>query len=43
MMEILGVGIKQLVRIQIGPIKLANLPPGKMRKLTKEEIQYFQK
>lgn len=38
MMEILEVPIMQLVRIQIGEIKLNNLPPGKMRKLTKEEI-----
>jgi 23S rRNA pseudouridine2605 synthase len=37
--EALGVAVIRLVRIQIGPIKLGELPPGKWRTLTETEIK----
>ncbi len=37
--EALGVIVTRLVRIQIGPIKLGELPPGRWRTLTETEIK----
>lgn len=39
MFEALGVEVERLQRVQIGPIKLAELPKGKWRTLTETEIK----
>ncbi|MCD6338760.1 MAG: rRNA pseudouridine synthase [Verrucomicrobia bacterium] len=39
MMKALGVSVERLQRIQIGPIKLGELPSGKWRVLTPAEVQ----
>jgi 23S rRNA pseudouridine2605 synthase len=39
MMEALGLEVRRLVRTQIGPIKLAELPRGKWRTLTNAEVK----
>lgn len=41
MIEKVGYGIKGLIRIEVGGLKLANLPLGKYRKLTVKEINMF--
>ena len=38
MFEVLGIEIEQLQRVQIGSVKLAELPKGKWRTLTPSEI-----
>ncbi len=38
MCEVLGLEIERLVRVQIGKIKLGDLPSGKWRTLTEPEI-----
>ena len=37
--EVLGHEVVQLCRVQIGPVRLAELPPGKWRVLTPAEIK----
>jgi 23S rRNA pseudouridine2605 synthase len=37
--EVLGHEVVQLRRVQIGPIRLAELPPGKWRVLTPAEVK----
>ena len=39
MFEVLGIEVERLQRIQIGPIKLGQLPRGKWRTLTEPEIK----
>lgn len=39
----LGYPIKKLIRVQIGPVKLDDMPPKKYRPLTRTEIDYFLK
>ena len=39
MFEVLGFEVERLVRTQIGPIKLGQLPKGKWRTLTEGEIK----
>jgi len=34
-----GVGVKRLVRVAIGPIRLGDLRPGMVRELSKEEVE----
>ena len=43
MCEAIGHPVISLKRIAIGNIFLANLPLGKYRNLTKEEVDYFMK
>jgi 23S rRNA pseudouridine2605 synthase len=38
LLSALGLNVQRLVRIQIGPIRLGNLPPGRWRTLTETEI-----
>jgi 23S rRNA pseudouridine2605 synthase len=38
MLEALGYGVKRLVRVRIGNLRLADLPPGSWRMLTKQEL-----
>ena len=38
MMEAVGHGVVRLVRTRYGPVALADLPPGKWRRLTREEL-----
>lgn len=38
MLSYFGINVLRLIRISIGPIKLGNLPKGKFRYLTEEEI-----
>ncbi|WP_117237556.1 pseudouridine synthase [Thermus sediminis] len=39
MLKALGYPVKRLVRLQIGPIRLGSLPPGRWRRLSPEEVQ----
>lgn len=41
MFEKLGYNVKDLKRVKIGELSLADLEVGKYRKLTNEEIQYL--
>ena len=41
MCDILGFRVVRLCRISIGDIRLGNLPRGKWRHLTKEEVRYL--
>lgn len=43
MCEIAGLTVKRLSRVSIGNLKLNNLPVGKWRYLTNEEIEYLRK
>jgi 23S rRNA pseudouridine2605 synthase len=43
MCEIAGLTVKRLSRISIGNLKLNNLPVGKWRYLTNEEVEYLKK
>ncbi len=43
MCETAGLGVKRLSRISIGTLKLNNLPVGKWRHLTPEEVDYLYK
>ncbi|WP_353513825.1 pseudouridine synthase [Thermus sp. LT1-2-5] len=37
MLKAVGYPVKRLLRVQVGPIRLGNLPPGKWRRLSPEE------
>lgn len=37
MLKAVGYPVKRLLRVQVGPIRLGNLPPGKWRRLSSEE------
>ena len=37
-----GLRVSRLIRIAEGPILLGELPPGKWRNMTKDEISYLQ-
>jgi 23S rRNA pseudouridine2605 synthase len=37
--ETQGLAVRRLLRVQIGPIKLGELPPGRWRTLTQPEIK----
>ena len=39
MLEVFGIEVLRLIRIQIGSLALGNLPKGKWRELTKHEVQ----
>jgi 23S rRNA pseudouridine2605 synthase len=39
--EAFGVKVKRLTRIRIGPVRLAGLSPGRFRRLTADEIEWF--
>jgi len=39
MLQAVGYPVKRLLRLQVGPIRLGNLPPGKWRRLSPEEVQ----
>ncbi len=43
MCEIAGLTVKRLSRVSIGNLKLNNLPVGKWRYLTNEEVEYLKK
>ncbi len=43
MFEVLGLEVERLQRVQIGPIKLGQLPKGKWRTLTEPEIKSLMK
>jgi 23S rRNA pseudouridine2605 synthase len=38
MLKAVGYPVKRLLRLQVGPIRLGNLPPGKWRRLSEEEV-----
>lgn len=38
MMEALGYPVRRLVRVRVGPVRMADLPPGNVRALTQEEV-----
>ena len=38
LLDAVGHPVLSLVRVQVGPISLGDTKPGKMRKLTKEEV-----
>jgi len=38
MLQAVGYPVKRLLRLQVGPIRLGNLPPGKWRRLSEEEV-----
>ncbi len=39
MLQAVGYPVKRLLRLQVGPIRLGDLPPGKWRRLSEEEVQ----
>jgi 23S rRNA pseudouridine2605 synthase len=39
MLQAVGYPVKRLLRLQVGPIRLGNLPPGRWRRLSPEEVQ----
>jgi 23S rRNA pseudouridine2605 synthase len=42
MMRVIGLEVRRLIRIRVGPIKLGNLQPGKWRYLSKSEQKRLQ-
>ena len=43
MCEAAGLKISKLSRIAIGDLRLGNLPAGKWRNLTEDEVEYLKK
>ncbi|MFN4070815.1 MAG: pseudouridine synthase [Thermus caldifontis] len=39
MLQVVGYPVTRLVRLQVGPIHLGHLPPGKWRRLSPEEVE----
>ncbi|GAA5337140.1 pseudouridine synthase [Thermus antranikianii] len=39
MLKAVGYPVKRLIRLQVGPIRLGNLPPGKWRQLSPREVE----
>jgi 23S rRNA pseudouridine2605 synthase len=39
MLQAVGYPVKRLLRLQVGPVRLGNLPPGRWRRLSPEEVQ----
>ncbi|MGC8904678.1 pseudouridine synthase [Thermus sp.] len=39
MLEAVGYPVKRLLRLKVGPIRLGDLPPGKWRRLSEEEVR----
>ena len=39
MLKAVGYPVKRLLRLQVGPIRLGDLPPGKWRRLSEEELR----
>ncbi|WP_038058347.1 pseudouridine synthase [Thermus amyloliquefaciens] len=39
MLQAVGYPVKRLLRLQVGPIRLGRLPPGKWRQLSQEEVE----
>ncbi|WP_135257055.1 pseudouridine synthase [Thermus caldilimi] len=38
MLKAVGYPVRRLLRVQVGPIRLGNLPPGRWRRLSEEEV-----
>ena len=38
MLQAVGYPVKRLLRLQVGPVRLGNLPPGRWRRLSEEEV-----
>jgi len=41
--EALELQVDRLVRVKFGPVELGDLPPGKVRSLTRAEVQALEK
>ncbi|MFN3368220.1 MAG: pseudouridine synthase [Thermus sp.] len=39
MLKAVGYPVKRLIRLQVGPIRLGHLPPGRWRQLSQEEVE----
>jgi 23S rRNA pseudouridine2605 synthase len=39
MLKAVGYPVKRLIRLQVGPIYLGHLPPGKWRRLSPREVE----
>jgi 16S rRNA U516 pseudouridylate synthase RsuA-like enzyme len=43
MMEVLGYGVKRLIRVKIGNVDIGDIQPGKYRKMGFQEVRQFMK
>ena len=39
MLQRVGYPVRRLLRLQVGPIRLGDLPPGKWRRLSEREVK----